>query len=144
MSCLANTPCGEQQSSEDEQLQANSGSVSANNEPQDQTPPGSGVALYKNPAGNIYFCGFTYTTVTQQCLESKPCPTGVALNYCANSEGCFSAASCAEKYEAAKSPGLTETPLIKLSNCESDAPTGTLIVRFQDSCDNNCAVNVMA
>jgi len=38
---------------------------------------------------------------------------------------------------------VTETPLIKLSNCDSDVPSGTLIIGFEDSCDNDCAVNVM-
>merc|ERR1712087_20356 len=35
---------------------------------------------------------------------------------------------------------VAETPL---TNCDSDVPTGTLIIGFEESCDNDCAVNVM-
>merc|ERR1711971_336262 len=38
---------------------------------------------------------------------------------------------------------VTESPLVKLSNCDSDVPTGTLIIGFEESCDNDCAVNGM-
>ncbi|KAL3809756.1 hypothetical protein ACHAXA_011429 [Cyclostephanos tholiformis] len=56
------------------------------------------TSLYENPTENMYFCGLTYADILVRCLESKPCPTGVAADFCESTEGCFAAPTCTEEY----------------------------------------------
>ncbi|KAL3799918.1 hypothetical protein HJC23_007391 [Cyclotella cryptica] len=56
---------------------------------------------YQNPQDNSYFCGLTYADVTDMCLHSKPCPTGIAALHCGPKEGCFSHPACKLQYDAA-------------------------------------------
>lgn len=62
---------------------------------------GMNIAMYQNPSGNSFFCGESYDKISEQCFMSKPCPSGVGADYCADHGGCFSVPSCTEKYESA-------------------------------------------
>eukprot|EP00986_Skeletonema_menzelii_P000477 scaffold137_cov156-Skeletonema_menzelii.AAC.8 len=77
--------------------------------------------LYTNPTGNNYFCGYSFSSLTSACLQSKPCPNGFASKYCAAEEGCFRSDQCAEEYEAA-STALSASSVASASN-ESTAAT---------------------
>lgn len=56
---------------------------------------------HQNPQDNSFFCGLTYTDITDVCLQSKPCPTGIAALHCGPKEGCFSHATCKLQYDTA-------------------------------------------
>eukprot|EP00578_Thalassiosira_sp_NH16_P027714 CAMPEP_0181103110 /NCGR_PEP_ID=MMETSP1071-20121207/14687_1 /TAXON_ID=35127 /ORGANISM="Thalassiosira sp., Strain NH16" /LENGTH=58 /DNA_ID=CAMNT_0023186155 /DNA_START=1 /DNA_END=174 /DNA_ORIENTATION=- len=43
-----------------------------------QQEPRSPEAMYVNPEGNSYFCGYSFAAITDRCLESKPCLNGYA------------------------------------------------------------------
>jgi len=78
------------------------------------TPPTSDsdqiVALYKNPVENEYFCGEMFSTITESCLSSKPCPggfDGICEGHTrSNHQGCFKVPQCTAEYKAA---GATST-----------------------------------
>jgi hypothetical protein len=55
---------------------------------------------YQNPSDNVYFCGRTYESITDSCLQSKPCPSGIAAIDCGHEEGCFAHSECQTEYEA--------------------------------------------
>ena len=63
------------------------------------------IVIHQNPSGNAYFCGETWAMITVECLTSKPCPSGVGSDYCADHEGCFSVPSCTTQYESAANGG---------------------------------------
>ncbi|KAL7490605.1 hypothetical protein ACHAWT_000177, partial [Skeletonema menzelii] len=70
---------------------------------------GESTALYKNPAGNEFFCGDGFATITESCLSHKPCPgglSGVCDDEIKKNQGCFKVSQCAAEYEAA---GATTT-----------------------------------
>lgn len=54
---------------------------------------------YQNPSDNVYFCGRTYESITDSCLQSKPCPSGIAAIDCGHEEGCFAHSECQAEYE---------------------------------------------
>jgi len=62
---------------------------------------GSTGALFDNPEGNTFFCGFTYYAILDMCLQSKPCPGGFGTGICADDEGCFNVEQCQNEYQAA-------------------------------------------
>ena len=125
MSCLADTPCTRMPTflptawvpapPEEPQLQAmssgavastaqswrSSGDDGGGNRLPLESDYGGPESAYENPEDNSYFCGLTYAALAQRCLESRPCPTGVAANHCADGEGCFFAAQCTAEYQVA-------------------------------------------
>ena len=64
-----------------------------------QTQDNTSNFMYLNPPDNQYFCGLTYSSITDTCLESKPCPTGIAAIHCGLQEGCFAHLPCQSQYE---------------------------------------------
>ena len=82
--------------------------VASPQQPQTNEPPPAntattasssiGIAKYYNPAGNEFFCGADYQQITEQCLNSKPCPGGRGLGFCEVDEACFSTPSCVTEY----------------------------------------------
>ena len=64
--------------------------------PQDLSMP----TEYRNPSDNVYFCGRTYNSISDACLQSKPCPSGIAAIHCGLEEGCFAHSECQAEYEA--------------------------------------------
>jgi len=56
---------------------------------------------YQNPQDNTFFCGLTYAVITDMCLHSKPCPTGIAALHCGQKEGCFSHSTCKLQHDTA-------------------------------------------
>ncbi len=69
-----------------------------------------GITMYQNPSGNTFFCGETFAKITIKCLMSKPCPSGVGSDYCADNEGCFSVPVCTAQYESAANASSPPTP----------------------------------
>ena len=63
------------------------------------------IVIHQNPVGNSYFCGEAWAKIAVECLASKPCPSGVGSDYCADHEGCFSVPSCTAQYESAANGG---------------------------------------
>jgi hypothetical protein len=66
-----------------------------------QTAPLPPQPQYQNPQDNSFFCGLTFADVTAMCLNSKPCPTGIAALDCGPKEGCFSHPTCKLQYDSA-------------------------------------------
>jgi len=67
-------------------------------------------SVYENPLGNVFFCAFTYAELTSQCLQSKPCPSGIASDFCESTQGCFAATSCTDEYELAGAVTIVSAP----------------------------------
>ncbi len=78
---------------------------------------------YQNPSGNTYFCGVAFDEVNEQCLTSKPCPSSIASDFCAEHEGCFSAPSCTAEYESVTAESnlspSSSNPSIQFTNAPS-------------------------
>lgn len=81
------------------------------------------TSSYQNPSGNTYFCGITFEEVTEKCLTSKPCPSSIASDFCAEYEGCFSVPSCTAEYESVTMenslPPSSLTPSMQSTNAPS-------------------------
>ena len=78
--------------------------------PQDSLPQesySSPQTEYQNPQGNKYFCGTSHTSITDMCLQSKPCPTGIAAIHCEHQEGCFAHLECQAMYDEAGATSVT-------------------------------------
>jgi hypothetical protein len=106
------------------------------------TPTVAVNSMYQNPSGNTYFCGLTYEEVNEQCLTSKPCPSSIASDFCAEHEGCFSAPSCTAEYESittesSLSPS-SSNPSTQLTNAPSVSAASLLnSPTFQPHAYNN-------
>jgi len=84
----------------------------------------AGAARHQNPKDNIYFCGARFSDITNDCLQSKPCPGGFASRYCDDHEGCFSAPVCAAQYVLANGfPPPSPPPTPNPSNGPTRHPT---------------------
>lgn len=68
------------------------------------------TSVYENPPGNVFFCAFTYSELMSQCLQSKPCPSGIASDFCESTQGCFAATSCTDEYELAGAVTIVSDP----------------------------------
>lgn len=88
------------------------------------------ISMYRNPDGNKFFCGVTYTMISQRCLRSKPCPSGIASAHCSDGEGCYFVPICATEYsetDAQQSAAAPSTQTTKqqtsISNPVASSPS---------------------
>lgn len=99
---------GEQNTSQQQQQQEESTSTATDTE---NASSGAGTAaMYNNPDANSFFCGYDYYSIKGTCLVSKPCPGGIASDFCEANEGCFSVVECRAEYAAAKTGSPVSNP----------------------------------
>ena len=84
---------------------------------------GTTIAKYYNPASNEFFCGADYQQITEQCLNSKPCPGGRGFGFCEVDEACFSAPSCVTEYADYYSTPASDNDVQPSSNNVTPSPT---------------------
>jgi hypothetical protein len=84
----------------EEDISSSTSTTSVATTPQSFVDTSPQQTSYQNPQDNVYFCGLTFTAITDACLQSKPCPTGIAALECGLEEGCFAHEDCRSQYEA--------------------------------------------
>lgn len=94
----------------------------------DETP-----LTYENPPDNAYFCGTTYSSITDMCLQSKPCPSGIAAVHCGEKEGCFAHPECMAVYNAAGTSEATTTPTDPVSTTQEPTTEAPITIDEVDS-----------
>ncbi|KAL7547446.1 hypothetical protein ACHAWF_010740 [Thalassiosira exigua] len=78
---------------------------------------------YQNPPRNNFFCGSTHRDIAQKCLDSKPCPTGVAATQCDGTDGCFYVPNCSAEYESVSNVSNPTQPTLIQSKRPTFRPT---------------------
>jgi len=64
------------------------------------------ATMYRNPRDNGYFCGTSYSAITDACLQSKPCPSQSSWADCGDvTLGCFYHPTCKIQYDNAGGGG---------------------------------------